>query len=139
MRSAAILSILTATAALGAVLGACAPPVGPSAATTDAGEPRRCFRVDRVRNFRATADQTLYLRTSRTDVFETRALGACQNLDWAMGVALIGPGVSTVCTGDLATVVPRDTGVAPGGPCRIQVVRQLTPQQIAALPDRDRP
>lgn len=135
MRPLILASTLTALAAV----GACAPATAPDPSSARAEPPRRCFQVDRVQNFRATADQTLYLRTSRRDVFEARALGACRDLDWALGITLAGQGVSTVCTGDTAFVVPRGGGAIADGPCRIQVVRQLTPEQIAALPDRDRP
>ncbi|MBK5955172.1 hypothetical protein CCR92_14345 [Rhodospirillum rubrum] len=134
MRPLILISTLTALAAV----GACVPATAPDPSSARAEPPRRCFQVDRVQNFRATADQTLYLRTSRRDVFEARALGACRDLDWALGITLAGQGVSTVCTGDTAFVVPRG-GAFADGPCRIQVVRQLTPEQIAALPDRDRP
>ncbi|MCV0414886.1 MAG: DUF6491 family protein [Brevundimonas sp.] len=138
MRLSPFVSALAALAVMG-VAAACAPATGSNPSSGLADTPRRCFQVDRVQNFRATADQTLYLRTSRRDVFEARALGACRDLDWALGITLAGQGVSTVCTGDTAFVVPRGGGAIPDGPCRIQVVRQLTPEQIAALPDRDRP
>lgn len=135
MRPLILVSTLTALSAI----GACAPATAPDPSSARAEPSRRCFQVDRVQNFRATADQTLYLRTSRRDVFEARALGACRDLDWALGITLAGQGVSTVCTGDTAFIVPRGSGAIADGRCRIQVVRQLTPEQIAALPDRDRP
>ena len=70
MRPLILISTLTALAAV----GACAPATPPDPSSARAEPLRRCFQVDRVQNFRATADQTLYLRTSRRDVFEARAL-----------------------------------------------------------------
>ena len=76
MRPLILISTLTALAAV----GACAPATPPDPSSARAEPLRRCFQVDRVQNFRATADQTLYLRTSRRDVFEARGAPAVREL-----------------------------------------------------------
>jgi len=98
------------------------------------------FDADRIENFRVTRNQTLYIRDRQDRVFEVNTSGACTDLDSTFGIALH-PGtgsISRLCTGDWTNVLVR--GQTRGtGPCRAQVTRMLTDEQVALLPERDRP
>ncbi|GAW41553.1 hypothetical protein SH203_01961 [Brevundimonas sp. SH203] len=117
-------------------LAACAPAapgLSPSAARTAANP---CFRPSLVRNFTAPNEQTLYVRTSATEVFQIDAT-VCRDLPQALSIALVPmDGSSRLCVGDPARLRSPTTGPEP---CRVRVLRQLTADEIAALPSRDRP
>lgn len=119
------------------ILSACAPT---SEAVDGAAVPRRCFTASTVFNFNAADDNILYVRAPRDAVFELRAIGFCQDLDWAQRLA-ISPvtGGGQLCPGDEAHLVYAGGGSQQRGPCRVRVERQLTEAEVAALPSRYRP
>lgn len=121
-------------------VAACAPtnPVMGEGEGQSARNP--CFDVATLRNYRAVQGRTLYVRSSRDEVFELQSVGACNDLDGAVGLALVpdAGSISRLCIGDGAVVRAR-SGVGSTGPCRVRVTALLTPDQVAALPDRDRP
>ena len=126
--------------ALAAVVGGCAPAPDPAAggmaAVDNGAAPRVCFRPSEIRNFRADTPQTVYVRTSAADVFQVQASGGCRGLDTANAIELR-PQVGTgrICAGDMAILTvlgARDT-------CRVQAVKRLSEEELAALPGRLRP
>lgn len=133
--------------ALPLALAACAPSGGvPSggAVSTATADPasarpeRRCFQNSQINNFRVDRETT-YIKVGRDAVYELSAAGACMDLDSANSIALVAvDGGSTHCVGDMVTVLaPR--ALPPTAPCRARIERQLTADQIAALPARLRP
>jgi len=126
-----------------ALLDACAPT--PGAAVDSAGDSvsaRQCFNVSQVNNFRQGRTNQVFLRVGRSDVYELNAAGGCWDLDFANQLAIIpdlgGSAGSRLCSGDAARIiVPGST--APGSVCRARVTRKLTAEEIAALPDAQRP
>jgi len=139
MRFTASIAALITLSATG--LAACAPTT-PAAEGTGQTPVRvsQCFDADQLRNFRSNRDDSLYVRTVRNEVFELKVSAGCHNIDSAVGIALV-PGmgsISRLCAGDW-TNVEIGGGGAPLAPCRAVVERRLTPEEVAALPDRDRP
>ena len=137
MRAFAPITLLAAVAAL----GACAPTYDGESVVDAASRPeRQCFDAERIENFRVARNQTIYVRDRQDRVFELNTNGACTELDSTFGIALV-PGtgsVSRLCTGDWTDVLVR--GQTRGtGPCRARVTRMLDDQEVAALPERDRP
>ncbi|HZV84459.1 MAG TPA: DUF6491 family protein [Brevundimonas sp.] len=123
------------------VAGACAPVGGadPTAASA-ARTPRQCFSVNQVSNFRQGGSGQVYLRVGRRAVYELNDAGGCTNLDFANSLALIPDGLSgsRLCTDEWArVVVPGSTRA--NSVCRVRISRQLTADQVAALPARHRP
>lgn len=133
---------LVVTVAILPILGACAPAGdatsgGPVA--RQAGAPRACFQPQQVTNYRTTGDQTLYLRTFQGDVFEVSA-GGCRDLQTGFGLTIT-PSIGIndrLCVGDGARIAVASPS-SPQGPCMARIARSLTPAEIEALPDRDRP
>jgi hypothetical protein len=117
-------------------LAACAPAGAdptPAIAQTTANP---CFQPNLVRNFSAPNEQTLYVRTSATEVFQIDAT-VCRDLPSALSIVLEPmAGTSRLCVGDQARL--RSPAIGPE-PCRVRVARKLTAEDIAALPSRDRP
>lgn len=132
-----LISVLT-TAAMIAVLSACAP--GPGSNLTDAASNRACFYQDEVSSFRPGESQSLYVRAVGADIFELRASAHCRDLDAADVLAFTptpGP-AQRLCVGDHAQISV-SASISPTTPCRVEIVRQLTAEEAAALPDRYRP
>lgn len=145
MARAALLIILPLT------LAACAPSGGVAtggaaggAASTGAADQasprseRRCFQNSQINNFRVDRETT-YIKVGRDAVYQLSAAGACMDLDSANSIALVAlDGGSTQCIGDMVTVLAPGA-LPPTAPCRARIDRQLTADQIAALPERLRP
>ena len=123
------------------VLPACAPVGQGSAVTASADRsPRQCFSVNQVSNFRQGGPGQVYLRVGRSAVYELSDAGGCTDLDFATRLALIPDGLSRsrLCTDDWArVVVPGSTGA--NAVCRVRISRQLTAEQVAVIPERQRP
>jgi len=129
---------LALTTALSAALSACAP--GPGTPLPNAASSRACFYQDDVSSFRAGESQSLYIREVGADIFELRASAHCRDLDSADALAFTpmpGPPLR-LCVGDHAQVSV-SASISPPTPCRVEVVRRLTAEEAAALPDRYRP
>lgn len=137
MRRFALISLMAATSAL----SACAPTSDGEIFTDAATRPeRQCFDADRVSNFRVSSVHTIYVRDHRDRVFQLDSAGGCTDLDSTFSLALVPRTgrISRLCTGDTTDVLVR--GQPRGNmPCRAQVTRMLTDEQVAALADRDRP
>lgn len=116
---------------------ACAP--GPDMVMSD-GTQRACFMSDRVINFRAGPSPSIYVKALGGDVFELQSTGYCRDLDSAisLGFTPLAGSSERTCVGD-----PIDINVSIAGAssnrCRARVVRQLTEEEVAALPSRYRP
>jgi len=127
--TAATVALLTITA--------CAS-TDPGSETAGASTPRQCFTANNVRNFRVVDSRTVNVRAGR-QVYRLDMFGNCPDLRWTEGMALTTTGGPTVCTGSgLGTnVVIRGTT----GPqrCSVQTVTLLTPEEVEALPPRNRP
>lgn len=136
MRAFASIALL-ASAVAG--LAACAPMEGP-AQNGPPGARSQCFDAATLRNYRSVQGRTLYVRSGRDEVFELQSVGACNDLDGAVGISLEPSfgSITRLCVGDGADVRTRG-GPAPSSPCRVRVTRMLTETEVAALPDRDRP
>lgn len=98
---------------------------------------RVCFRTMNMRGFSADGDETLYVRTAAREVLQVDTLGGCPGLETAIAIDLRSwDGFRQLCTGDISTLnIMRPTDAA----CRVQVVRQLSEAEVAALPSRARP
>ncbi|WP_339871808.1 hypothetical protein [uncultured Brevundimonas sp.] len=127
-----------AAATLVILAPACAP--GPGIDPTDPSSRRACFYQDEVSSFRPGESQSLYVRAVGADIFELRASAHCRDLDTADALAFTpmpGP-PRRLCVGDHAQLSV-SASISPATPCRVEVVRRLTAEQAAALPDRYRP
>ncbi|QQQ18089.1 hypothetical protein JIP62_12345 [Brevundimonas vitis] len=132
--------LIPAMALLGAMAG-CAPTTQPDAEAVPRAQ-RACFLAPSLQNFRAS-DTTLYVRSSRSEVFEVQVAGYCQDLSSANSVSVTPFGGSSVnvCVGDTVSIALSGlgTGGRYQGPCRGEVQRKLTEAEVAALAPRLRP
>lgn len=137
MRAFASITLLAAAS----VLAACAPAYDGQTVVDAAARPeRQCFDADLIDNFSVSNTQTIYVREHQNRVFQLDTAGACTELDSTFGIALV-PGTGSVnrlCTGDWTNVLVRGS-TRGSGPCRARVTRMLDDEEVAALPERDRP
>ena len=133
-------SLLAATLAALAGVGACAPvPTGDGAATTSGPGP--CFYASQVRNFRTDRADTLYVRAVRDGVYRLETFGGCPDLDGAVALSLVRRfgGTDRLCNGDQVQVVINQPTPTFSAPCYARVTGLVTPEELEALPERVRP
>ena len=118
-------------------LAACAP--GPPAVHAAAAE-RQCFWASSLTNFRQGDHGSVYVRDRSDQVFEVSTLERCQDLDLASAVAIESDhsSIGRLCVGDRARITMRSLGGEPVN-CRASIDRRLSTEEIAALPDNQRP
>lgn len=122
-------------------LTACAPGSQVSGPTdARAASERQCFWASSLRNFRQGDYGQLYIRDRSNQVFEVTTLDRCQDLDRANAVAFQSDfgSAGRLCVGDTARITVRSLGGNPDS-CRARIERRLTADEIAALPDDQRP
>lgn len=128
-------------------LSACAdyypppPPPGPPPMASATPDGDGCFRTGDIDNHKVADGRTLYLRASNRDVFRLEMVGQC--------LSGVGPSDPLVIRSRGAPYACRaidlDISVARGGmsgaatPCIVDRMVRLTPDEVAALPDRVRP
>ncbi|CAN5116967.1 hypothetical protein BH09PSE2_BH09PSE2_08610 [soil metagenome] len=126
--AAAFAPLLLAGAAHAAAPASDAPP-----------RAERCFSVEDVQRYHGHGDQTLILRTRTDRYYAVGFVGSCPNvLRPDANVVLSSRGASSlICNAnDL-----RATITASGFPqtCAVSSLKGLSPAEVAALPDKDRP
>ena len=96
-----------------------------------------CLRVDQIHNFRSSGPD-LYVRARVSDVFQF-AVTPCPGLDFADGLVFLPDGVSNkICPGDRARMRAGGGGTF-GVTCNATLVRKLTRDEVATLPDSVKP
>ncbi len=100
--------------------------------------PKACFSARNVSNFAVVDERTLNIRVGVRDVYQLDLLGICPDIESQNEIAITSRSSSFVCS-------PFDATVVAQGPfgrsqrCAVRGIRKLTPEQVAALPSRDRP
>lgn len=135
--------IVIASLGLSALLAACAPTSDSTVQTASGAEPAHtCFSTLQVQNFRQGRMDEVYLRVGRNDVYRLEAIGGCGDLDFANRLAIVsdltGGGGDRVCSDDTVRIVVPGTA-SPASVCRARISRKLTTEEVAALPQRQRP
>ena len=113
----------------------------PATAAKAPARPHECFYSGNIRGFSAVDDETVNFQVGgRNDIVQVKLFAPSNDLKWANGIALVSRGGSYICSKfDATVVVPgATTGI---GPQRypISSIRRLNAQEVAALPDKQRP
>lgn len=135
--------IVIASLGLSALLAACAPTSDSAVQTASGAEPvHSCFSTLQVQNFRQGRMNEVYLRVGRSDVYRLDAVAGCNDLDFANRLAIVsdfgGAAGDRVCSDDTVRVIVPGTA-SPASVCRARISRKLTTEEVAALPERQRP
>ncbi len=120
---------------------AAAALAGQAAAAQTASQPRECFYSGNVRGFSAVDDETINFQVGgRNDIVQVKLFHPSNDLKFANGVALISRGGSYICSKfDATVVVPGVTTGIGAQRYPISSIRRLNPQEVAALPNKQRP
>ncbi|WP_312782704.1 DUF6491 family protein [Brevundimonas sp.] len=115
-------------------LAGCAPVPAPQPLAA-APSHRQCLFPDDVQDFRVVSKtKTVLVRDTGNAVFELRPADGCRDLSSAMRLA-VADQATRLCAGDWTMI---STSSAPGS-CRARIIKRLSPTEVAALPDQDRP
>ena len=123
-----------ATATLTALAGV---GVQASASDTKAKPAPQCFRGGQIANWAASGERVINVRLQTAAVYQVTLVGACPGLGTYRTLAFESSFNDQICNGRPATVITH-SGVAPLR-CAVKSVRQLPPEEAAALPDAQRP
>lgn len=118
---------------------------GPAAAqgSAPAAKPekpaRQCFYLSDWRGWSAPDKDTLYLKVRGRDVYRVDLAYGSSQLTWP-GTHLVSVvrGIDSVC-GPLDLDLRVSDGFGMAIPIRAKTITKLTPEQVAALPKKDRP
>ena len=122
-------------------IAAAALPLAGAQATAEpkpAKPAKSCFSAHDVSNFAVVDDRTVNIRVGVKDVYRLDLLGVCPDIDGQNKIAIKSRGSSFICS-------PLDATILAAGPfgrlqrCEVKQVRKLTPEEILALPSRERP
>lgn len=127
---------LLAAAALTALAG-CTTPASTADKDKDKAAGRDCFNADMVSSYAVADDTTVNLRVGVKDFYQIKLFGTCPDIKWSNAIALESAGSSFVCTGiDLTVISPSPMGRQT---CPATSIRRLTPEEVAALPPKQKP
>ncbi len=129
---------LTAVAVAGLVASAAQAQETPSAAKPARAE-RSCFSLSDWSGWTAPNDKLMYLKVRSKDVYRLDLAYGSSQLTWpGSHLITVVRGSDQICTPlDLDLRVSDGFGIAI--PIRAQTITKLTPEEIAALPKKDRP
>ncbi len=127
---AVVLPIILGCAAL-------APAAVTAAAPTMEGgsAPRACFFSRDIRGFtQAEHDTAINLRVGSRDVYQLTLLRECIDLKWEHAIRVEDGSLGLrVCDGPGVRVITSKDN------CPVSRIRKLSPEEVAALPSKDRP
>jgi hypothetical protein len=97
-----------------------------------------CFYRRNINGFSVPNDHTVYIRVGGRDVVRLDLMNECPGLTFRQSFGLEDrPANAWICSPLDATVVFRETGIR--SRCPVRAIHKLTPDEIQALPKRDRP
>jgi hypothetical protein len=110
----------------------------PAAPPPPASHHNECFARSDINGFEAPNDRTVYIRVGVRDVWRLDLMSECVGLTFHQGFALESqPNDAFVCDPLGETVIIREGGIPQR--CPVTAITKLTPDQVAALPKKDRP
>ena len=110
---------------------------GTAQAASAASNNKNCFYSRNISSWRASGDQTVYLRVGVRDTYRLDLMTRCTDINWNEKIGIQSRGSSWICSGLDAEIIS-PTSIGPQR-CPVQTLRKLTPQEAAALPKKDRP
>lgn len=97
-----------------------------------------CFLQRNINGFSAPNDRTVYVRVGVSDVWRLETMNTCTGLTFRNSFALQGsPTSGWICHPLDATILFHEPGMRMR--CPVSAIHKLTPDEVAALPKKDRP
>ena len=130
-----------ASAALGLVLATASPltPLAePSAPPAPDAARQSCFYARNISNYTAASDRVVYLRVGVGEIYRLDLMTDCPELSFRQDIGFErADRGSSICSAIDLTITYRQNGAR--RICPVREMRKLGPEEIAALPKRDRP
>lgn len=124
---------LIALAALGAMTAACAPVEGEADATEASplvSSERQCFFTRQINGYGEAPDgpggeERIYINTGANDRWLVEPIGVCPEIDFALRIGLDRPTVTSLCSGDLTTLLVPSTIPGEVDRCQVRVLGKV--------------
>ena len=98
----------------------------------------QCFARQNIEGFQAPDDHTVYLRVGVNQIYRLDLMVPCSGLSFRDDINLLSTaGDPWICNPIQATVVYHQGGIP--NRCPVSAIHRLTPDEVSALPKRDRP
>jgi hypothetical protein len=98
----------------------------------------QCFLTRNIDGFNAPDSHTVYVRVGVNQFYRLDLMTDCLELPFRLSIGLeTTPGEAWVCSPLDATVIYHTGGIPQR--CPVKAIHKLTPEELAALPKRDRP
>jgi len=132
-------SALIGIALLGMTASAASAAQGDTTPAKAIKPARQCFYLSDWRGWTAPNKDTLYMKVRGRDVYRVDLAFGSNQLTWP-GTHLVSivRGTDSICH-PLDLDLRVGDGLGPAIPIRAKTITKLTPEQIAALPKKDRP
>jgi hypothetical protein len=98
-----------------------------------------CFYHRDTDSFSAVDDQTVNLRVGVNRYYQLKLFSPCTDLDFAQGIGMRSRGSSWICAGTNNDVEIFTRSAAGRQRCMVSEVSRITPDELAAMPKKDRP
>jgi hypothetical protein len=109
-----------------------------SAAPAPAAEKRACFQANDVTNWKEGEKHAFNIRTSRGDVYTSRLIGVCPEIDWTQSIAIKTRTSSFICEGDDAEVIVTHSNMGHQS-CLIDKITKLSKEDADKLDKKYKP
>ena len=127
------------SAAAAAALAAPPPALAQGPTPAPPATHRACFASRDVVNFATADNRTVNIRAGVRRVFQLKLFAPCIGITFSQGIALRSRTGGFICEGTANAVeIVSRTATGPQR-CDVTSVRQLSAEEIAALPKRQRP
>ena len=133
-KTAALLAVATAGFA---VLGALTATPLAKAEPSKGDSARQCFYERNINNFTVPGNRLVYIRVGVADVYRLDLMTDCPEITFRQDL-----GFSRSASGNICSAVDMQIRFQQNGVrriCQVSDLRKLSPDEVAALPKRDRP
>ncbi len=120
---------------LAGVLVACAS----DATVTQKTAARSCFLARDLGGWREAKPNLINLRTARDEYYQAVLYPSCPNIDFNNTIAIVTRTSDRVCEGDDAELIAPNGIGGRRDSCRIDRIRKLTDEEVAAIPKGEKP
>jgi len=125
----------------GATLLSASAAVPAAAAPQGGGAGRSCFWSRNISSWTEAGDRTVNFRVGVNDFYQLQLVNDCPDLRFAEAIGLETRGGSNfICSGlDVNVIVPRSVTHTIPQRCMGSSIRKLSPEEVAALPPKQKP
>ena len=130
-------TLLAAATAGVAVIGALVATPLAKAESPKADSARQCFYERNINNFTVPGNRLVYIRVGVADIYRLDLMTDCPEITFRQDLGFSRSASGNICAPVDMQIQFRQNGVR--RICQVSDLRKLSPDEVAALPKRDRP